>query len=91
MTKEFKLLAYGRPKIVVWTRQGDALLVGKEYGADMTGGTITTGTAYGDLYGYTAVFTGQEPLPANFLSGSTSSNPFAGVNNAPTVVYGTNS
>jgi len=91
MTKEFKLLAYGRPKIVVWTRQGDALLVGKEYGADMTGGTITTGTAYGDLYGYTAVFTGQEPLPANFLSGSTSSNPFAGVSNPPTVVYGTNS
>ena len=42
-TKEFKLLAYGRPRIVVLTSQGDALLVGKDYGADMTGGTITTG------------------------------------------------
>ena len=91
MTKEFKLLAYGRPKIVVQSRGGDALLVGKDEGADMTGGTITTGTAYGDLYGYTAVFTGQEQLPAAFLTGSTAVNPFAGVSNPPTVIYGSNS
>lgn len=90
-TKEFKLLAYGRPKIVVHTRNGEALLVGRLEGADMTGGTTQTGQAYGDLFGYTAVFTGQEPLPANFLSGSTVSNPFASVANAPTVVYGSNS
>lgn len=90
MTKEFKLLAYGRPQIVVHTRNGEALLVGKDQGADMTAGTIVTGQAYGDLAGYTSVFTGQEKLPANFLTGSTVSNPFAGVANAPTVVYGTN-
>ena len=90
-TKEFKLLAYGRPKIVVHTRNGDALLVGRIEGADMTGGTISAGVAYGDLYGYTAVFTAQESLPANFISGSTVANPFASVTNAPTVVYGTNS
>ena len=90
-TKEFKLLAYGRPQIVVHTRNGEALLVGRLYGADMTAGTIAAGVAYGDLFGYTATFTGMEPLPANFLSGSTVSNPFASVSNAPTVVYGTNS
>lgn len=90
-TKEFKLLAYGRPQIVVHTRNGEALLVGRLQGADMTAGTIQTGQAYGDLFGYTAVFTGQEPLPANFLSGSTVSNAFASVSNAPTVVYGSNS
>ena len=90
-TKELKLLAYSRPKIVVADRNGNAFLVGKNEGADMTTGTITTGTAYGDLSGYTMVFTGQEQLPANFLSGSTLANPFAGVSNAPTVVYGTNS
>jgi len=90
-TKEFKLLAYGRPQIVVHTRNGEALLVGRLQGADMTAGTTQTGQAYGDLFGYTAVFTGQEPLPANFLSGSTVSNAFAAVGNAPTVVYGTNS
>jgi hypothetical protein len=90
-TKEFKLLAYGRPKIVAWTRNGEALLIGRLEGADMTGGTTQTGQAYGDLFGYTAVFTGQEPLPANFLSGSTVSNAFAGVGQPPTIVYGTNS
>jgi hypothetical protein len=57
----------------------------------MTAGTIVTGQAYGDLSGYTAVFTGNEPLPANFITGSTLANPFAGVSNAPTVVYGSNS
>jgi len=90
-TKEFKLLAYGRPQIVAHTRNGEALLIGRLEGADMTAGTTQTGQAYGDLFGYTAVFTGQEPLPANFISGSTVSNPFASVSNAPTVVYGTNS
>ena len=90
-TKELKLLDYSRPKIVVADRNGNAFLVGKNEGADMTAGTITTGTAYGDLSGYTMVFTGQEQLPANFISGSTLANPFAGVANAPTVVYGTNS
>ncbi len=91
MTKEFKLLAYSRPQIIVHTRNGDALLVGKDQGSDMTAGTIVTGQAYGDLYGYTAVFTGQEALPANFISGSTVANPFAGVGNAPSVTVGTNS
>jgi len=90
-TKELKLLAYSRPKIFVADRNGNCFLVGKNEGADMTGGTITTGTAYGDLSGYTLQFTGNEPLPANFLTGSTLANPFAGVSNAPTVVYGTNS
>jgi len=90
-TKEFKLLAYGRPQIVAHTRNGEALLIGRLEGADMTGGTTQTGQAYGDLFGYTAVFTGQEPLPANFLSGSTVSNAFASVGNPPTIVYGTNS
>ena len=90
-TKELKLLAYSRPKIVVADRNGNAFLVGKNEGADMTAGTITTGTAYGDLSGYTLEFTGQEQLPANFITGSTLANPFAGVANAPTVVYGTNS
>ena len=90
-TKEFKLLAYGRPQIVVQTRNGESLLVGRLYGADMTAGTSTAGVQYGDLFGYTATFTGMEPLPANFISGSTVANPFASVGNAPTVVYGTNS
>ena len=90
-TKEFKLLAYGRPQIIVTTRNGDSLLVGRLYGADVTAGVNETGVQYGDHYGYKYTFTGMEPLPANFLSGSTATNPFAGVSNPPTIVYGTNS
>jgi len=91
MTTQMKLLAYGRPQIVVWTMNGDALLVGEREGADMTAGTLQTGAAMGDLYGYSMTFTGQEKLPAAFLSGSTTTNPFAGLTSQPTVVYGTNS
>lgn len=91
MTTQMKLLAYGRPQIVVWTMQGDALLVGEREGADMTAGTLQTGGAMGDLYGYSLTFTGQEQLPAAFLSGSTTTNAFAGLTTQPTIVYGTNS
>jgi hypothetical protein len=91
MTTQMKLLAYGRPQIVVWTMNGDALLVGEREGADMTAGTLQTGGAMGDLYGYSLTFTGMEKLPAAFLSGSTQTNAFAGLTAQPTIVYGTNS
>ena len=48
MTTQLKLLAYGRPQIIVWTNSGDALLVGEQHGADLTAGTIQTGGALGD-------------------------------------------
>lgn len=92
MTTQLKLMAYGRPQIVVHTMNGDALLVGEVEGADVTAGTIQTGAAMGDLYGYSVTFTGMEQLPAAFISGSTTTNPFAGLGAGnPTVVYGTNS
>jgi hypothetical protein len=87
MTTQLKLMAYGRPQIVVWTMNGDALLVGEREGADVTAGTIQTGGALGDLYGYSITFTGQEQLPAAFLSGSTTTSPFAGLTSQPTIVY----
>jgi hypothetical protein len=87
MTTQLKLMAYSRPQIVVWTNNGDALLVGEHLGADVTAGTIQTGAALGDLYGYSVTFTGMEQLPAAFLSGSTTDNPFAGLTTQPTIVY----
>jgi hypothetical protein len=87
MTTQLKLMAYGRPQVIVWTLNGDALLVGEKEGADVTAGTIQTGAALGDLYGYSVTLTGQERLPAAFLSGSTESNPFAGLTTQPTIVY----
>ena len=92
MTTALKTLAFGRPQIIVVTNSGDALLVGKSEGADLTAGSIQTGGAFGDLYGYSGiVFTGMEKLPAQFLSGSTQANPLAGLTANYTVVYGTNS
>ena len=92
MTTQLKLMAYGRPQIVVHTMNGDALLVGEIEGADLTAGTIQTGAAMGDLYGYSVTMTGMEQLPAAFISGSTIQNPFAGLSAInPVVVYGTNS
>ena len=87
MTTQLKLLAYGRPQIIVWTNSGDALLVGEEHGADLTAGTISTGGALGDLYGYSITMTGEEKLPAAFLSGSSTTDPFANLVGAPTIVY----
>ena len=73
---EVKLLAYGRPQIVV----------------ELTGGTIATGTAMGDMSGYTLTFLGTEKIPANFINGATSADPFAGMAAATaTIVVGTNS
>jgi hypothetical protein len=87
MTTQLKLLSYGRPQIVIWTNNGDALLVGEKEGADVTGGTISTGAAMGDLYGYSVTFTGMERLPAAFLSGSTTTSAFAGLSTQPTIVF----
>ena len=88
MSTQLKLMAYGRPQIVVLTNNGDSFLVGKTLGADVTAGTIQTGAALGDLYGYSVTFTGTEPVPANFITGSTSAaNPFGSATNQPTIVY----
>jgi hypothetical protein len=87
MTTQLKLMAYGRPQIFVHTMQGDTLLVGEREGADLTGGTIQTGGALGDLYGYSITMTGQEQFPAAFVSGSTYGNPFGAMTVKPTIVY----
>lgn len=66
-TKNVKLLAYGRPNVVVKTNAGDFFLAGLERGMDLTSGTISNGTALGDVNGYQMTFVGQEKIPANFL------------------------
>jgi hypothetical protein len=85
MTKELKVLSAGRPRIIVHTNAGDALLVGRRFGADVTAGQISTGAALQDLYGYSITLQGNEPVYAQFLSGSTTTNPFAGVSGSITV------
>ena len=69
--KTVKLLAYGRPHIVVSTRSHQFFLMGLERGADVTAGNISTGTALGDFNGYNLTFTAMENIPANFLDAVT--------------------
>lgn len=89
MTTQLKLMAFGRPQIFVHTMNGDTLLVGEKEGAEVTGGTIQTGAAMGDLYGYSITITGEERLPAAFVSGSEFGDPFKGLSVKPTIVSGT--
>ena len=89
---QIKLLAYGRPQVAVVDNNGNAFLMGVEFGAEVTGGTVATGTAMGDLSGYTLTLTAQEKLPANFIAGATLANPFIGLTSATeSIVVGTNS
>jgi hypothetical protein len=57
--------------VIVETANGERLVMGLLNGVDVTGGTITTGTAAGDLHGYTLTFTAEEKLPAPVLSATT--------------------
>ena len=71
--KTVKLLSYGRPHIVIKTRNNQYFLMGVERGADLTAGTISTGVQMGDLSGYSLTFTAQENLAANILNCSSDS------------------
>ena len=65
--KEIKLLAHGSPHVVVEDQNGGWFLAGAVNGMDVTAGTVVTGTAMGDMSGYTLTLTGMERTPANFL------------------------
>jgi len=63
-------------KIIVETNNGSEdgvgkyWLLGEQNGVQLLSGTGATGTAFGDLNGYSLTFTGQEPEPASEISGS---------------------
>lgn len=80
--KELKLMAFGRPHVFVETFDGKVLLVGREHGAEVTGGTAVTGTAMGDLQGYTLTLTANETTLPNFVDSPTADDPFAGMASA---------
>lgn len=80
--KQIKLLAYGRPQIIVEDNNGKLFYAGLKNGMEVTGGTIVTGAAMGDLSGFTLTIVGEEPVPANIILTSLTT---AGV----TIVVGT--
>ena len=66
--EEIKILSVSRPHVAVEDYNGNFFLVGLENGAEVTGGTIVTGAAMGDLSGFTLVLEGQEKAPAYFVT-----------------------
>ena len=94
--KELKLLAYGRPHVVIEDYNRNFMMMGLEHGADVSGGTIVTGAAMGDLSGYTLTLTGMERRAAIFLKNTNdgavfNSTDFPSLDGTITPVVGTNS
>ena len=66
--KELKLLAWGRPHVIIEDNNGNFFLAGLEHGMIVSAGTVATGANFGEMSGYTLTLTGREKLPANFLN-----------------------
>jgi hypothetical protein len=64
--KEIKLLAYGRPHVLVENNAGQFFMMGLFRGADLTAGSINNGGALGEFNGYSLTFVAEEKLPAPF-------------------------
>jgi len=65
--QELQLIARSRPQIAVEDYYGNIFLVGLENGAECTGGTIGTGTAAGDLSGFTLTMEAMEEKAAPWI------------------------
>ena len=65
--QELQLICVSRPHVVVEDYLGKQYLCGIENGCEVTGGTIVTGAAAGDLYGFTLVLEGQEEKAPAFV------------------------
>jgi hypothetical protein len=86
-TKEIKLLAASRPQIIIQDYNNNYMVVGLENGADVSGGTIVTGAAMGDMSGYTLTFTGMEVSPASHLEVTSDTGAVITVGQTDTITY----
>jgi hypothetical protein len=60
---EIKVLAQNTLLAVVKDNNGKYWMIGKERGIDLNGGTLGSGTAFGDRSGFDLTFTGSEASP----------------------------
>jgi len=68
--EELKLIAHARPHVFVEDYNGNYFVMGLEHGAEVTGGTIVSGAAMGDLSGFTLTLVAQETAPPYFITGT---------------------
>jgi hypothetical protein len=84
--KNVKLLAYGRPYVVIKNRNNQFFLAGLEHGMELTTANVMNGSAMGDLNGYTLTMVGTEKLMANLIDCSTETALATTVFGAATIV-----
>lgn len=70
-TKNVKLMAYGRPRIIVHARGDQWFLLGLDQGCDIESGSISSGSALGDFNGYKLNFKCEEEVMPNFIDCTT--------------------
>ena len=83
MTNELRLMAYARSQIFVQDANDNVYLLGIDGGCYVTGGTVVTGVAKGDMNGYTIEWGAEEKnaliqLPAS-AGAATAKYPFDGL------------
>jgi len=74
---ELQKVIVSRPHVFIQDNNGNYLSMGMTRGCDVNG-SISTGTALGDLNGYSLTITGQEPLMAQFVTSTVVTSKIAG-------------
>lgn len=76
---DIRALCQGRPNIWVEDNNSNVWLLGAEFGCNVTGGNLVTGTSFADLTGYTIDFSGREANPVWIAAAGTVADPFGNV------------
>ena len=82
--EELKLIAHARPHVAIEDYNGNFFVVGLEHGAEVNGGSITSGAAMGDTSGYNLTIVAQETAPPYFVTDSVITGDVSGVQIDPT-------
>ena len=69
--EELKIIALGRPQIVIEDYNGNFFLMGREHGCEVSGGSFTSGANMGDASSFSLTLTAQEVSAPAFLADST--------------------
>tara|TARA_R100001509_G_scaffold158652_1_gene124098 strand:+ start:64 stop:666 length:603 start_codon:yes stop_codon:yes gene_type:complete len=79
---ELRLIAYSRPQVFIVDHNNTVMCFGWDNGMDVSGGTLVTGVAKGDMSGFTLDLRAEEKEAAIFLNSSgpgTAGYPFDGI------------